>query len=142
MELGNKPSFMGVYTGNQLHFPHGTPMDQPLILPRLGIPVWLVCDRDDRPERVVIEITLSPDDTLVWRNEIPLGPETFPQVLDPDSKKLSLHFQAVLFNLMLQPTGSLTVKVETETGVLRAGRVKVVVADQEGGTPSASPLTA
>lgn len=127
LEVGNKPSFMGIYTGGEMVFPPDMPSGQPALIPKLAMPVWLVCDKGDVPEKLVAYVHAPPGRTEYMRQEIPLDPPAMPSDVSQEARKIYLHFQIGLVNLQLETSGVVEVTVETELGQLRAGRLRITI---------------
>ena len=141
MEVGNKPSFMGVYTGGEMVFPPGPP-----IVPKLGIAVWLLCPIDDYPRQVTIRLFGPPDRTEILKTDNPLIlPHAGVPPPFPDVTRGIINVMLPVVNLPLPHSGTLELEIETEREILLAGRLKIVMPTHPEPTillPTASPLTA
>lgn len=147
VEIGNKLSFMGVYSGDMI-FPPGAPPGVPVVVPRFAIIAWLISDIDDMPERVLLKVTTPPGSTEIFRNEISGDQIPSPGVPREGSTRYVLQITMPITNLPLQSDGNIEVIIETERETLRAGRLRVVIPRSPDSTvatatgAAASPPTA
>lgn len=132
-EIGNKPSFMGVYTGGLVV------QALPVVLPRLAIWSWvitpieqpitklrLIVVRDDGQQLAEI----APDRMDEGASEIPSS--------TPDATKKIFMFGLGLGSVELPADCKyLTVKVETESETLEGPRLPVMIAEMKQATKSA-----
>jgi hypothetical protein len=125
MEIGNKPSFIGVYTAQQMVFAADCAAET-IVVPKLMVPIWLICDKGDTPIRLAVRAFTLPDRTQILQQDIPIGVETSLEPSD-DTQKVGLHFQIGFGHFQVTPKSALEIEVETETGTLRAGRLRFVV---------------
>jgi hypothetical protein len=125
MEIGNKPSFMGAYIGTEIIFPPEMPADQPALLPRFAIAIWLLSDINDRPKRISVRIFAPPGRTEIFKFDAPMEAlgQSAPQF--DDAERVTIQLNVPLINLVLPCEGVLEVTIETEKEVLRAGRLRV-----------------
>jgi hypothetical protein len=138
MEVGNKPSYMGVYAGGELQFPADLPADLPILLPKFAIVIWILSAVDDTPQRLTVRVYTPPGRTEIIQFEAPLDATPYAQVY-PDSDRVSLNLTLPITNLQLACEGSLEVAIETEREVLRAGRLRIRMPGRPD--PTASPTT-
>jgi hypothetical protein len=124
MEVGNKPSFMGCYSGEM-----NVPASFPAFLPKFGIAAWLICDVDDPPTFFKATVVLS-DGKDFFSIEGSVG---LPKQLPPDTKKLNFSTLIPLAPLPVPCEGNLEVWIETELGKIRAGRLRINSAPQQVG---------
>lgn len=115
MEIGNKPSFMGCYSGDM-----GIPMPFPAKLPKFGFFLVLICDIDDSPEFIEAFVKL-PDGKELLRQKLPPAPRS----IAPGSKKISYNAVVQVAPLPLPCAGTVEAWIETEQGPLRAGSLMV-----------------
>ena len=146
MEVGNKPSYMGVYPSDII-FPPDPPTDLDVVLPKFGVAIWLKCERGDRPTRLIVRVYIPPGRTQVAIAEINTDqiPEPPFDTLDGGqhvvySVNIPLKFLAVPHEGFIEAT------VETERGEIRAGRIRVRMpgrphpeTDPSGGVRTISP---
>jgi hypothetical protein len=146
MEVGNKPSFMGIY-GADMVFSPDLPKDMQIAVPKLAIVTWLFCDVDDKPQRMVLHFYGPPGRTEIVKFDIPPEQIIQPTNAFPDATRVILQVQLQIAGLPLHSEGTLEVTVETEReDDLRAGRLHVRIPgrpdpaaiDQGPATPSFS----
>lgn len=115
-EPSGRVSYIGVRTGDivvdvghrgsQLHF---------------AVVAWLICDSDDLPSRIVLSVYGPPGRRLLSGNEVrPAVPQR-----RPDSTKVFYQLVVERITLPLSQEGDLEVSLESDTGILRAGRLRV-----------------
>jgi len=122
---------MGMY-GGDIIFPQAPPVS----ILRWGIMTWLITDLDDLPERMSITILVPPDGTEIARLEAE-GLQPPPRV--EEATKLTFRTFFVLPPTNFTEEGFVEAMVETEKGVIRAGRLFVrFLPPGEGATTSAS----
>lgn len=124
MEIGNKPSFMGVYTGD-IVLPPDPPPDMQVVLPRFAIMVWLFCDITDKAERVAVRVFAPPGRTEVIFTEIPPEQIKMPVATTEGAAKFVFSAGFPINNFHLACEGTIEVVVETERETLVAGRLRV-----------------
>lgn len=110
---------MGLYGGEML-----ITGPRPVTI-RLAIVTWLICDIDDSPEKYVVRV-LGPGE------DIPrfIGTFNFPPApVDTDATKTHLRANLQLEGLRVEDDGLITVFVETDSLVIRAGRLKLRFVD-------------
>jgi hypothetical protein len=123
-EVGNKHSYMGVY-GDDMVFPENPP-DGTIVIPKIVIVATLVTDVDDLPSRVGFLIYGPPGRTEIARFYIP--DEQLPNATIVENARIfRLTANFPIFGLALQSSSILEASVETETGTLIAGRLKLVI---------------
>lgn len=125
-EVGNKPSFMGVYTGGLI-----VPA-LPTVLPRLAIWCWVVTPIDRPIEKLRLAVLrddghqlaeIVPDRTDEGASEAPPPPN--------DATKKMYLFGLGLGSVELPVDCKyLTVRVETESENLEGPRLRVMTADK------------
>ncbi len=121
-ERGNKVSFMGLYSDELLVF-----AVKPTRI-RFAIVAWLICDIGDSPEQMTLRATGPvPGERLLE------GIFHFPKSIIPigsDSKKVHLRAHLHLEGLEAKDDGEIAVFVDTDTGPIRAGRLRIRFVDQ------------
>ncbi len=115
-EAGGKLSYVGIRTGDivtgierrgsQFHF---------------AVVAWLICDSNDIPSRIGLRVYGPPGRRLLSANEV--RPAVPPR--RSDSTKAFFQLSVERISLPLSQEGDLEISIETETGVLRAGRLAV-----------------
>jgi hypothetical protein len=125
MEIGNKPSFMGLYSG-QMVFPEQPLEGTPVIIPRLVIIPWLFTAREDPPQKLNVILYGPPGKTIIFNFPLPVGGRE-PVVPFADSTELHLHAIIPTMNMTFMHTCVLEVVLETERETLRAGRLRIVI---------------
>jgi len=151
MEIGNKPSFMGVYTGEMV-FPPGLSLDVGIFVSKFAVMWWLFCDKDDRPQHISVRVSIPPGHTEIAKMDVGTEQITqaMPQIFD-DYTRLILGSTIPLTNLIFQCSGTIEVSIETERETIRAGRLRVQIpgrpdtavsatAGSSSEPPTASPL--
>jgi len=121
MELGGKFSLMGIYSGELI-----LPVQPPVLLPKLGAVVWLICDVDDTPAAASVAVLGPPDRTEIFRAAMDLNAEGRPAD-DDDARKMLYAIQFQASPLRIAAAGVIEVFVETELGAMRAGRLQIRV---------------
>lgn len=119
-DLDGRVSYVGVHSGemivnanrrgSQLHF---------------AAIVWLICDADDVPSKIILRVYGPPGRRLLATNEI--QPPQPPRRADSTKSFFQVGIERAA--LPLHQEGDIEISVETETGVLRAGRLRVRFAD-------------
>jgi hypothetical protein len=146
-EVNHKTSYIGAYP-SAIAFPADAPPGTPLWLLKLVVAVWLTIDVNDRLERATITVTIPPGRTEVSRLVIPEEHLLPPQPEGDWVRRYVLAVSISLINLSITHEGFIEVNIETEDGVISAGRLKVVASakpDQTGplrepnSSPTASP---
>jgi hypothetical protein len=122
MEIGNKPSFMGIYSG-EIVFLAGPPGAQ-IILPKFAIISWLICDIDDKPERLTVRVRMQPGAEIL-KFEAPYEPDAPHTFNFDDATKYIFTIPLPIINFAIPGEGILEVTIETERETLRAGRLRV-----------------
>lgn len=140
-EMGNKISLIGVYNSDIIF-----PANPPLIVPKLGIVVWIVTDIDDIPTALSLRITVPPNETEIFKAQ---------QVSLPtlqhreDAQKATFRNVLGLGPIPLTAEGFLEVWVDSGQGETRAGRIFLrfagpliqaetqVAPTEQGGAPAA-----
>jgi Family of unknown function (DUF6941) len=119
-ELGNKTSFMGVYTTDILF-----PAVAPVALRSLGIIAWLIFDVDDRPTKLALRVLIPPARTEILKIETDVDGK-IPEYRDRDEySKGSLRFTAMINGIEFAEEGFIEVMIDTERETLRVGRLRV-----------------
>jgi hypothetical protein len=126
-EAGNKLSYMGVYPGELSFPPEAVATDTPIILPQLIMAFWLVCDVDDVPQRISINITMPPGRTQVMKVELPMDRAVPSGGFPPWARKYSIGGRIPFINLAFICEGFLEVLLETERETLTAGRLRITM---------------
>jgi hypothetical protein len=124
-EVNHKTSYIGAYP-SAIAFPADAPPGTPLWLPKLVVAVWLTIDVNDRVERATITVTIPPGQTEVSRLVIPEEDLLPPQPEGDWVRRYILAVSISLINLAITQEGFIEVDIETEEGVISAGRLKVV----------------
>jgi hypothetical protein len=125
MEIGNKQSLMGLYFSDMV-FPQAPPNDADIIIPKLFAVVTLVTDVDDRPERIRFIVNGPPGRSEIARLEVSEEQFVLPTATH-EVRKFRAQAAFPLLNLPLKSSGLLEVLVETEKGIIIAGRLKIVI---------------
>ncbi len=86
-----------------------------------AVVAWLICDADDPPGRISLRIYGPPGRRLLSGNEVRPG---VPQ-RRPDSTKAFYQLVVEHIALPLSQEGDIEVSLESETGILRAGRLRI-----------------
>ena len=136
VELGGKYSLMGIY-GRELVLP----VRPPVLLPKLGVVVWLVCDIDDPPGSATVAVLVQPDGVELFRETVDIVAGDHPQ---DGSMKMSYSIRFSISPVKIASLGVIEVIVETELGALRASRLEVKVDEAALGAvkTDSGPLTA
>lgn len=141
LEVGNKPSFMGVYTGEMV-FPADSPPGLQIVIPKFGILVWLFCDKDDAPSRITLHLYGPPGKTEIIKFDVPLGQTDHPSMPFQDVTRLVFHAALPIVGLPISYDGVLEVTLETERETVRAGRLRLRMPSRPDPTlPSPNSLT-
>lgn len=110
-EVGNKFSFMGIYT-RELTIPSA-----PLLLPRLCIAVKVVTDIDDPFESLVVRVVKIKDGEeteLLSTGLLPMPSLTDLPARDGDTTCMLLQMQFVLSPFQIEEEATIRVKATTE----------------------------
>jgi hypothetical protein len=119
-EIGNKPSFMGVYT-SQLVVP-----SLPTVLPRLSLALWIVTPKETPFEKLSIKVLHSNGKSIVEINP-ELSPIMPPLTIHPDTTRQQLLVCFSMGNVELSLESKyLEVQIETESGVLPASKLLIL----------------
>jgi hypothetical protein len=138
-ETGNKISLMGLYVGELIIV--GKP---PVMLPKLGIVVWVIADVNDPIGRMTTTVHMPPD-----RKELAKFEASTVNVLASgmeDAKKMIAHQIMQIAPFMIEAPGMMEVMIDTDAGELRGGRLLIrFISPQEGEqfmipSPTALPL--
>jgi hypothetical protein len=143
MEVGNKPSFMGMYAAD-LVFPPNPPPDFQIFLPKFAIISWLFGDVSDKPTKVLVHVFGPPGKTEIIRYEVPYDPLTPLNSPFDDPTRFMLNIQIPLVNFPIACDGAIQVEIETERETIRAGRLRVRIPgrpDPTAGTGGAEAAT-
>ncbi len=136
VEYGNKISLMGIY-GSDLQLTENFP----LMLPKFAVHVGLICDLSDAPAWLKVSMIL-PDGAELFNIEFPIASISKPQDIDATVTKYRVGQNIPITPLPLLKSGYLEVWLETETGKLRAGRLKITsIAEQAAITAANTPPT-
>jgi hypothetical protein len=119
MEIGNKMSLMGVYSGVILF--SGPP---PAVMPKFGIVTWIISDRDDVPTKLAISI-IAPDGTELAKMEQNDAQLLIPSFHEEDVTKGMLRALIQVTNLPFNTEGLLEVIADTGRETFRAGRLRI-----------------
>jgi len=117
MELGGKYSLMGIYPRVLV-----LPVRPPVVLPKLGVVVWLVCDIDDPPASATVVVIAQPGNVQLFRETITIVAGDRPQ---DGSMKMSYSIRFSISPVKIASLGVIYAVVETELGALRASRLEV-----------------
>jgi hypothetical protein len=122
-ELGNKPSFMGVYTGGIVV------AELPVVLPRLSIFIWIVTPIDVPFKKLSVQVIRSDDFVLLDMQNVPTQLDDTP--LTQDATRRNMIVGCTLTAVQL-PEGCryLEVKVDTESGPILGPKLIVHVGSQ------------
>ncbi len=120
MELGGKFSLMGIYSRELI-----LPMQPPVLIPKFGVVVWLICDIDDLPASASVALRALPGHTEIFHADMDLDAEI--RLADDDVRKMSYGIQFQVSPLRIAAAGVIEVFVETELGAMRAGRLQIRV---------------
>jgi len=124
MEVGNKPSYMGIYTGEMV-FPPDPPPEAQIALSKFVILAWLFCDVNDKPDRITVHVYGPPGRTEIFKHDVPAEQFAQPEPLFDDVTKLVFHIAMPILGLPVACDGVLEVTIETERETLRAGRLRL-----------------
>ena len=118
-EVGNKPSFMGVYTGGILV------QTLPIVLPRLAVYIWANTPIE-RPFQK-IRIRIERNDGFVLMNQPEFQDVTLPHGSDDLTRQVAMA--AVLLSGAEVPTGCryFSIFVETESETLEGPKLRINV---------------
>jgi uncharacterized protein DUF6941 len=117
MEVGNKFSIMGIYSGDIIiNHPQ-----QPTLLPKLGAVVFLITDLNDIPEHISISVYLPPNRTELLKMEMDV-PKLEHQ---EDAVKAQFRSIVVFPPVTLTEEGFIEITINTGREELRAGRLFV-----------------
>jgi len=121
-EISNKTSLIGVYNADMIF--DAAP---PVVIPKLGISLWVISDLDDRPSKLVVRV-IAPDG-----GDVPEGGEilradlgaTITGSLPYSEGALKAQMRATLqlSPIPLMAEGYIEVWVDTERESFRAGRL-------------------
>ena len=126
LELGNKPSFMGIYTGEMI-FPPNPPAEMQIAIPKFCIITWLFCDKDDPPRSVTVRIFGPPGRTEFAKFEVPPEQLVQPAPFFDDVTKLVFQTALPMLGFPIACEGIIEVTAETDRETLLAGRLRVRV---------------
>ena len=116
-ELGNKTSLMGIYQSDMIFGAAA-----PVFLPKLVIAFWLITDIEDKPSDVSVRI-IAPGGAEILNTPLHRVPQESGH--PEDGFRWQIHGQIQLGNITFTQDGFLECWIDTETGSLRAGRVKI-----------------
>lgn len=132
-EIGNKLSFMGVYTGNLL-----VP-EFPTILPKLCIYATVITSADEPFEHLSLQIqqngtTIIETGNTLTENSTKIEPDSVSEASADDANSL-LRFQGHNFVFTLSPfsletSTTLRILAETEKGPLRGRALQILLAKE------------
>ncbi|HZP99982.1 MAG TPA: hypothetical protein VFB13_10620 [Reyranella sp.] len=115
-EPSGRQSFVGIRSGDvtvgverrglQFHF---------------AVVAWLICDPDDVPPLISLRVYGPPGRRLLSDNQVRPGIAQ----RRPDSTKLFIQLSVERISLPLSQEGDLEVSIETDTGILRAARLRI-----------------
>lgn len=117
-EVGNKFSFMGVYSGDMTF-----PVIPPAQLSKFCIAAWLISPVGDAPQSIAISIFTPPGKTEFVRIAPEGPPPSHPTT--EGMQRLITQFLVPITGLPISEDGFIEVEIETERETLRAGRIKV-----------------
>lgn len=129
-EVGNKFSFMGIYT-RELTIPN------PLLLPKLCIAVKVVTDVDDPLESItvrVVKIKNGEEIELLSTGSLPLPSLTDLPARDGDTTCMLLQMQFVLSPFQIEEEATIRVKATTEREELIGAALRLRIVQ-----PTAAP---
>ena len=132
LEYGNKISLMGVY-GSDLQLAENFP----LMLPKFAVHVGLICDLSDIPTWLKLSVIL-PDGAELINVELPVDSLPKSKNIDATTTKYRIGQSLPITPLPLLNSGYLEVWLETETGKLRAGRLKITSTAEQAAITAAS----
>jgi hypothetical protein len=117
-EVGNKYSFMGIYSGEMIFA--GSP---PVMLPRFGIVTWVIADADDPVKTVSVLVRMLPDGAeIIKTDQLPVAMSA--NSLDGAQKMMAQHILPIS-SLLIQQAGLIEVTMHADGEALRAGRLVV-----------------
>jgi hypothetical protein len=121
-EPSGRPSYVGLRSGEVV-----TNVERRGSAFRFSVVCWLICDADDVPSRLAMRVYGPPGRLLLINSEVkPAAPPR-----RSDSTKAFFQLTVEDIRLPLSQEGDIEVVVDTETGILRAGRLRVrFVAEQ------------
>src|ERR1700678_3948072 len=135
LELGNKMSYMGVYSGGDLLINQPFPVG----LAKFCILTWLISDPDDRPTTISLQV-VGPDGQMLMKADTPSGEMPDPFGLKETAEKAIFTHSLQCTPLWLACKGTLEVWIETEREKIRAGRL-LIHSSVETPESSSSPLS-
>jgi hypothetical protein len=123
LEMGNKISLMGVYSGDLIFA-----ASPPVTLPKLVIVAWFITDINDLPEKVTFSARLlAGTERALFDQELPVSPE---HIMNRDGAfKVTLQFIGGVGPTVIEAPGFIEVFAETEREKNRIGRVRIVFAE-------------
>ncbi len=130
-EVGNKFSFMGIYT-RELTIPN------PTLLPKLCIAVKVVTDIDDPLESItvrVVKINNGKEVELLSTDSLPLPSLTDTPARDCDTTCMLLQMQFVLSPFQIEEDATIRVKATTEREELIGAALRLRI-DQPAAAPT------
>src|ERR1019366_1529097 len=111
-EVGNKTSFMGVYSADMI-FPPDPPEDAAVVVAKMVIVVWLVTDINDRPTRGEFILYGPPGKSEIGRISMP--PEQIAAMPASESaRKFRAQGVFQFTGFHIQCSGHLEAVVQTE----------------------------
>lgn len=142
-EIGNKLSYMGVYSTDMV-FPPGALPDAPIAVPRFAISAWLICDINDIPKSASITVSVPPGRTEIIKNEIHVDPILANPNIRKDSINFVMQVTIPIVNLLLGCGGFIEVSFDVDGQQVHANRLRIVIPDSPdtGADSTASPPTA
>lgn len=141
MEMGNKPSLMGIYTGEMI-FPEEPPPGHAVAVQKLVVIWWLFCSVGDNPEWIKVHLYGPPGRSEFAKIEIPADQIVAPRMTYEDTQRLYYSAMIPIFNFTLPSEGVVEVAIETEQGFVRAGRLRVRVPGRPELAVDVAPISA
>ena len=86
-----------------------------------AVVAWLICDPDDVPPLITLRVYGPPGRQLFTANEV----KPAPPPRRPDSTKAFFQLSIERIDLPLRQEGDIEVSIETDAGILRAGRLRL-----------------
>lgn len=133
-EFGDKRTFVGVY-GTELSVP-----DLPMLLPTFHVVTSLICYRREAPKHLVVRLNFADEEVgkqEVTGKELEEWIQSFDDQLSQeesefpldDPPKLRLTVEIFISPFVIEREGRLSAHIDTDTGTVRAGSIKIVQKD-------------
>ena len=126
LEVGNKPSLMGIYSRDML-----VPGQMPIILPKLVVVTWVVTPIDNPIKHLEISIICPPDRETIVKVTGDRGAEFDLSEMPPDTQRLIVQQIIPIAPFLVKSDGFIEVEVEADGEKIRSGRLMVRAAPFE-----------